>query len=279
MQSFGFSVFSLFRHVLSWPTRLEYDEGKQQRRIIVPYIWIYLGFSGGSVDDFLRNWILADYRSVWSGPDEAGQAFEEFCCRFRALKSWVYDDGAAIALSDLHRGALLQPPDLQGLCIRNRHLRVARAKGWTATNTTQFGQRKGKHGVVYAGLQRIEEVPSGAVVDIGSGAHIFRNGGKAPAADFAVLHAAATQAEAHLAECGQAKQGSAQVDLDVIIQERSKACDEGDLLLVYGTRDPQIDSAQLPPLTGVIGAKEWLEYFGPYVGRAHYYARDQDSSS
>ena len=44
-----------------------------------------------------------------------------------------------VSLSDLHRGALLNPKTFDGLQIKNKHLEIVTATGWAATNTRHFG--------------------------------------------------------------------------------------------------------------------------------------------
>ena len=280
---------------------MEYDGDGGRRRIVVPFIWIYMEAARAGQDEFAREWLLVDYRVLWKGLDKDGDAFEDFCLRFRALKSRAFDDGAAVDLRDLHHGAILQPPDLRGLRITNRHLQIAVAAGRTATKTSEFGQALPNMGAVTTGRTATktsefgQELPNKgkgppkprrqeattrdgrSQVDITDGVHIFRNGKGASAADFAVLHTLASSG-ARIAECGQAKQGKAKVDLATICDERRKSCDADDLLVVYCTKATAITSAQLPPMTGIVGTDQWAAYFGPYAGRAFLICSEQAGS-
>jgi len=250
--------------------RLHWDEFRTSRRISVPYIWIYIGLTSKGVAPKLQKWRLNDYIDLQQGPDGGGNLFEDFCADFRALQSWVYDDGTCILLSDLHRGALLNPPDLNGIEIINKHLHVVKAAHRTATNAKVFGARKPDTNTRLTELRhgkakRNVEMLDGTRVDMTLGTHIMRNAQGAPAADFAALH---TNIEGYVAECGQTKQGAALVTLDVIQDERQKACDDGDVLVIYCTRKMGILANELPRMTGLVGAGQWNEYFGHYVGRA-----------
>lgn len=73
-----------------------------------------------------------------------------------------------------------------------------------------------------------------------------------------------------MAESGQSKKGAAKVDRKVIEEERGKACDDDDLLIVLCTEDKQISDKDLPKMTGIVQSTQWDEYFGPYAGRAFF---------
>ena len=75
---------------------------------------------------------------ICRGPDAGGLAFEDFCARFRVLKSLCWPPDATVRLSDLHHGAILQPKALRNVKVVNRHLKNAQAKQRMATNCRDF---------------------------------------------------------------------------------------------------------------------------------------------
>ncbi|CAJ1367550.1 unnamed protein product [Effrenium voratum] len=103
--------------------------------------------------------------------------------RFRALKSWVWDEGEVVRLSDLHRGALLQPADLQDVRVVNMRLQVAKAQNWMASNGADFLRRKGQRGRTFKSLDGHEV----QINDEQKFHYVVLNARCAPAADVATL--------------------------------------------------------------------------------------------
>ena len=244
--------------------QLQYNKERTHRRLLIPYIWIHLAVAQCPS---LQNWALMDYAAIGKGPDPGGHDFEDFLVNFRALKSLAWTDGEKVGLSDLHAGACLQPSNLKGVQVINRHLEVVTAQGWTATNSNDFGRKKGQNGTV---LQRWQKASKqrGAEIELNSSRYscIVLNAKGAPAADFVSLLQKVEGAP--LSECGQAKQGDAPLSKKIIQDERSKSCVGDDLLMLFCSKDKVFGKEDLPPMTGIVQPAQWLEYFGPYVGRA-----------
>ena len=251
--------------------RLEYREDRSQRRIRLPYIWILLGVTGKDASPDLAKWSLDGYNEICKGPDAGGRAFEDFCARFRVLKSLCWPPNATVRLSDLHDGAIL-PVALRNVKVVNRHLKNAQAIQRMATNCRRFLLSKpGREQP--AQIQRVQvqaRLADGKMAELQDTtdqcSYVFLNAGGAPAADFAVLLQLDGQ-QGFLAECGQCKQGTAKVDLKNIQDERAKSCDENDFLLIICT-DGQFNQSDLPHMTGIVQQEQWHQYFGPYAGRA-----------
>ena len=247
--------------------QLEYSSSGKLRRLLLPYIWIHLAI----VDEpQLQDWALLDYRDINDKPDPNGFDWETFLVRFRALKSLVWNDGENVSLSDLHAGALINPTAFGGRCVKNRPLQIVTAKGWTATNAQHFGLKKGQGGTIGPDGQT---ALGGEDLQNGNYSYIVRNARSAPAADFAAL--LEDTSGKPFSECGQAKQGQANVDNQVMQDERVKSCDADDVLILFCTEEKHIQQQDLPPMTGIVQPAQWREYFGPYVGRA--WAMQQDS--
>ena len=208
-----------------------------------------------------------DYAAIGKGPDPGGHDFEDFLVNFRALKSLAWTDGEKVGLSDLHAGACLQPSNLKGVQVINRHLEVVTAQGWTATNSNDFGRIKGQNGTVRQRWQKASK-QRGAEIEFNSSRYscIVLNAKGAPAADFVSL--LQTVEGAPLSECGQAKQGDAPLSKKIIQDERSKSCVGDDLLMLFCSKDKGFGKEDLPPMTGIVPPAQWPQYFGPYVGRA-----------
>ena len=220
----------------------------------------------------LQDWALLDYRDINDKPDPNGFDWETFLVRFRALKSLVWNDGESVSLSDLHAGALINSAAFGGRCVKNRPLQIVTAKGWTATNAQHFGLKKGQRGTIGPDGQT---ALTGEDLQNGNYSYIVRNAKSAPAADFAALLEDAGGNP--FSECGQAKQGQAMVDNQVIQDERAKSCDADDVLILFCTEEKHIQQQDLPPMTGIVQPAQWREYFGPYVGRA--WAMQQDNKT
>ena len=246
--------------------QLEYSSSGKLVRLLLPYIWIHLALVE---EQQLQDWALLDYRDINDKPDPNGFDWETFLVRFRALKSLVWNDGENVCLSDLHAGALINPTAC-GRCVKNRPLQIVTAKGWTATNAQHFGLKKGQGGTIGPDGQT---ALGGEELQNGNYCYIVRNAKSAPAADFAAL--LEDTSGKPFSECGQAKQGQANVDYQVMQDERANSCDADDVLILFCTEEKHIQQQDLPPMTGIVQPAQWREYFGPYVGRA--WAMQQDN--
>ena len=244
--------------------QLQYNKARTHRRLLMPYIWIHLAVTQCPS---LQHWALMDYTAIGKGPDPGGHDFEDFLVNFRALKSLAWTDGEKVGLSDLHAGACLQPSNLKGVQVINRHLEVVTAQGWTATNSNDFGRIKGQNGTVRQRWQKASK-QRGAEIELNSSRYscIVLNAKGAPAADFVSLLQKVEGAP--LSECGQAKQGDAPLSKKIIQDERSKSCVGDDLLMLFCSKDKGFGKEDLPPMTGIVQPAQWPQYFGPYVGRA-----------
>eukprot|EP00971_Amphidinium_carterae_P263229 5222692-Amphidinium_carterae.1 len=120
--------------------RQSYNSAKDQYQVVVPYIFIFLGLSDKSASSDMRRWLMAEYQTLFTGPDSGGDDFEAFCAGFRALKAECFDDGAHVLLKDLHAGAAMEPSDLHAIAVVNRHLVVHQSKGWYSTKVSEFGR-------------------------------------------------------------------------------------------------------------------------------------------
>jgi hypothetical protein len=244
--------------------QLQYNKERTHRRLLMPYIWIHLAVTQYPS---LQHWALMDYTAIGKGPDPGGHDFEDFLVNFRALKSLAWNDGEKVGLSDLHAGACLQPSNLKGVQVINRHLEVVTAQGWTATNSNDFGRIKGQNGTVRQRWQKASK-QRGAEIELNSSRYscIVLNAKGAPAADFVSLLQKVEGAP--LSECGQAKQGDAPLSKKIIQDERSKSCVGDDLLMLFCSKDKGFGKEDLPRMTGIVQPAQWPQYFGPYVGRA-----------
>ena len=244
--------------------RLQYNAARTHRRLLLPYIWIHLAVT---YCPSLQHWALMDYTAIGKGPDPGGHDFEDFLVNFRALKSLAWNDGEKVGLSALHAGACLQPSNLKGVQVINRHLEVVTAQGWTATSSNDFGRIKGQNGTVRQRWQKASK-QRGAEIELNSSRYfcIVLNAKGAPAADFVSLLQKVEGAP--LSECGQAKQGDAPPSKKIIEDERSKSCVGDDLLMLFCSKDKGFGKEDLPPMTGIVQPAQWPQYFGPYLGRA-----------
>lgn len=199
--------------------RLQYNAARTHRRLLLPFIWIHLAVTQCPS---LQHWALMDYTAIGKGPDPGGHDFEDFLVNFRALKSLAWNDGEKVGLSALHAGACLQPSNLKGVQVINRHLEVVTAQGWTATSSNDFGRIKGQNGTVRQRWQKASK-QRGAEIELNSSRYfcIVLNAKGAPAADFVSLLQKVEGAP--LSECGQAKQGDAPLSKKIIEDERSKS--------------------------------------------------------
>ena len=233
--------------------RLQYNAARTHRRLLLPYIWIHLAVTQCPS---LQHWALMDYTAIGKGPDPGGHDFEDFLVNFRALKSLAWNDGEKVGLSALHAGACLQPSNLKGVQVINRHLEVVTAQGWTATNSNDFGRIKGQNGTVRQRWQKASK-QRGAEIELNSSRYfcIVLNAKGAPAADFVSLLQKVEGAP--LSECGQAKQGDAPLSKKIIQDERSKSCVGDDLLMLFCSKDKGFGKEDLPPMTGIVQPAQW----------------------
>lgn len=179
-------------------------------------------------------------------------------------------------LSSLHSGALLNPPTLNAVTIKNRHLLHFRAEHWSATNASLCGFRKGTEGKTFPeteGGHYVKKKDTNEFINMKDHSALMLNAPRAPAADAVVLLELTQTDGKDLSECFQMKLESARVSKDVIAEERKKSCDEDDFLMVLCTASKDFAQEELPAMTGLVTSEQYVEYYGPYAGRAFLRSR------
>ena len=183
------------------------------------------------------------------------EAFEEFWCNFRALRSRCYRNEARVKWYQIHSGAYFSKNgDFEFV---NRHLTFAKA-------VHQFGTKSSSQDLI-----QIEERTSplrDQFLD-----KIILNKSSAPSGNSMVvlkLPDASALTEAH-----QYKQFDvSKMSIDKVLVERNKAADTTDsfILISAGKFDKRC-LERLPKRTAVIDAECFEAYFGPFAGRAYVY--------
>ncbi|KAL1914250.1 uncharacterized protein VTP21DRAFT_9090 [Calcarisporiella thermophila] len=244
--------------------RYEVEAGADDGYLTAPYIWIWVlaRIKPSSADLVLRDWNFCTYGELRSRREPScppgaqfWQHFEHFIASFRSLKSRVFNEGQLVDFSKVHVGARING-DIQFV---NHRLSLVRASGWE--NTSSANHPPGQW-----------EVPCecSIKIDVRGCKHIILNGTSAPYGDsFLGLD---TEAECQgLNEVHQYKRyNRATLRTTDYLSERAKAASERDFFLLYTTA--QIEDLELPERSGIVDATNWLDYFGPFAGRAHYFA-------
>lgn len=255
--------------------KLEFNDDRTMCRVTVPYIWIYLGLSRKGASADLQGWALNDYMDMLRGHDDGGHQWQWFNVQFRALVSKVHPDDAKVRLADLHQGALMNPENLGGLVVVNKHLKPIKCKYRYATHFAGFGQRKPFQNSV------VPEWPQGnhernvltvtdKTVDMAQGRNIMMNAKGAPAADGSVL--LELVGGELLAENQQYKQDTARVDTQAVQAERAKSCSPDDVLVILSSGEASASADDLPNRTVFVGKDQRKAYYGPFAGRAWFVA-------
>ncbi|CAE7942260.1 unnamed protein product [Symbiodinium necroappetens] len=109
--------------------RIEYlDSSAEECRIGIPYIWLQLTLSQQRLTSDLKPWALMDYTYFERLEAQAWQAWEQFNAEFRVLRSYSFEDGQAVKIGLLHRGAIIRPDGFAHQEVVNRRLTLAKAK-------------------------------------------------------------------------------------------------------------------------------------------------------
>jgi hypothetical protein len=237
-----------------------YDD--KEGTLSVAYIWILL------MKDFnrfpeLTAIINMDYESIQekirhgSSPSLSPEAFEEFWCNFRAVRSRCFRNEFQLLWSVLHSGALItNGGDIK---VENNHLSFTRAASRFATKSSIQDTIKLVDGADIANESR------DALLD-----KVILNGAGAPSGDSLVvlkLSNGTLCSEAH--QCKRFNVST--LTTDAVRKEREKAADPGDffVLICSGKFAGQVD--QLPDRTALVDADCFVQYFGPFAGRAFIY--------
>ncbi|CAJ1384094.1 unnamed protein product [Effrenium voratum] len=238
--------------------RVKFKDGdSSQYRIDLPYIWLYLMLSLSKFSDDLQPWNLMDYRLFESEP--TWQQWEEFNARFRVLRASAFEDGQLVDIADLHRGAVIQPDSLKSTKVINRHLQFAKSRKQLLSRSSCCGNPKARTNLLKGlGMHQCVGV-------------LVVNAAGAPAADaFLMLEEVRAEGNNHtISECLQCKKGNSPF---IVENERDKACDTADILVLLLTRTETV------PQTGgqrliFVSEAQYQEYFGFYAGRAFYQTR------
>ncbi|CAJ1458204.1 unnamed protein product [Effrenium voratum] len=253
--------------------RVKFKDGdSSQYRIDLPYIWLYLMLSLSKFSDDLQPWNLMDYRLFESEP--TWQQWEEFNARFRVLRASAFEDGQLVDIADLHRGAVIQPDSLKSTKVINRHLQFAKSRKQLLSRSSCCGNPKARTNLLKGlGMHQcvVEMTNQNLTVTLTGKRVLVVNAAGAPAADaFLMLEEVRAKGNNHtISECLQCKKGNSPF---IVENERDKACDTADILVLLLTRTETV------PQTGgqrliFVSEAQYQEYFGFYAGRAFYQTR------
>ncbi|CAJ1398025.1 unnamed protein product [Effrenium voratum] len=253
--------------------RVKFKDGdSSQYRIDLPYIWLYLMLSLSKFSDDLQPWNLMDYRLFESEP--TWQQWEEFNARFRVLRASAFEDGQLVDIADLHRGAVIQPDSLKSTKVINRHLQFAKSRKQLLSRSSRCGNPKARTNLLKGlGMHQcvVEMTDQNLTVTLTDKRVLVVNAAGAPAADaFLMLEEVRAKGNNHtISECLQCKKGNSPF---IVENERDKACDTADILVLLLTRTETV------PQTGgqrliFVSEAQYQEYFGFYAGRAFYQTR------
>lgn len=244
---------------LTLPRLIKYNLSRDGSRgyFTTPYIWVWMMShqpSKEDIDPILVNWRFCDYGEHRSKLDKRSipgaqfwQHFEYFIATFRCLKSKVLADGKITNISTVHAGVRLNG-DVQFI---NHSLELG--VSCHQQDTKSESHPSSKWGIAC----------EHATVDVQQGRHCILNGVSAPYGDaFVCLDAQPT-----LNEIAQTKLlNVSTIDKDNYLAERKKSASDNDFFILYTTqKNLNID---LPPLSGLVDGSNWVNYFGPFAGRA-----------
>ena len=253
--------------------RVAYLDGSvAEYRIDIPYIWLQVMLSQQTLAPDLGPWKLLDYNLLEKPTALTWQDWEQFNADFRVLHSCSFEDGQAVKIGLLHRGAIIQPSGFEHQVVVNRHLTLANAKQKLSSRASCCGHPKpfknSNDDNPAKGLNKFEcrvtvaghdVVRSMANKDV-----LVVNGAAAPAADaFLMLGEQTAGNEQLISECLQFKMGSSIVKAT---EERRKACDNNDILVLLLNRAENSPKSQ--DRLVFVSAEQFEEYFGLYAGRA-----------
>jgi len=247
------------------------DTFVSEYRIDIPYIWLQLMLSQQMLTSDLDPWKLLDYGLFEKPAARTWQAWEQFNAEFRVLRSRSFEDGQAVKIGLLHRGAIIRPHGFEDQEVVNRHLTLAEAKGRLSSRASCCGHPKpyinSNDNKPAKGLKkfqcRVTLAGKDVVVSMDNKNMLVINGASAPAADDLLMLGELTAGnEKLISECQQVKMGSGIVNETV---ERSKACDDDILVLLLNRAavSPQSQNRLV-----FVSANQAEAYFGLYAGRA-----------
>ena len=241
-------------------------------RIDIPYIWLQVMLSQQRLTPDLDPWKLLDYGFFERPATRTWQAWELFNADFRVLRSCSFEDGQAVKIGLLHRGAIIRPRGFEHQEVRNRHLTLAKAKSRLSSKSSCCGHPKpnstSSDTNLANGLKkfqcRVTLAGKDVVVSMADKTTLVVNGAGAPAADaFLMLGERTAGNEQLISECLQFKMGSSIVKAT---EERHKACDNNDILVLLLNRAENSPESQ--DRLVFVSAEQFEEYFGLYAGRA-----------
>ena len=261
--------------------RIEHlDSSAQEYRIGIPYIWLQLTLSQQRLTSDLKPWALMDYTYFERLEAQTWQAWEQFNAEFRVLRSYSFEDGQAVKIGLLHRGAIIRPDGFAHQEVVNRHLTLAKAKNKLSSKSSCCGHPKpfstSSDTNPAKGLKKFEcrvtLAGTEVVVSMADKDMLVANAAAASAADaFLMLGEQRAGNEQNISECLQCKMGSSGVD---VTEERRKSCDKNDILVLL------LNRAESPPQSQnrlvFVSANQFEEYFGLYAGRAFLLKIAQD---
>jgi len=230
----------------------------------IPYLWL-LAICATYEDNLLEELQLLDYRELKAKEDDtipggfSWSDFEKIMIKIRKIKSHVFNDGDAVTIGQLHRGAIMDQ-ETANISFLNHHLRDDVALHKISTKTNRSNERS----------WLIETTNSGHL-DLRGHEHIIRNAPNASAAD-AVL---SLDSEPPRAETHQYKHvKSGRLDFR---KEHDKAAGHSDIFVLFCTSSvPSLRNGQtynVPPGTLLVTEENWSQYFGPYAGRSYLVAK------
>ncbi|KAL1916177.1 uncharacterized protein VTP21DRAFT_6181 [Calcarisporiella thermophila] len=252
-------------HQLAQPGLIRFDlyDDSSTGYLNAPYIWIWVlaRIIPPGADLILRDWKFCDYGEMRSKMDPRSppgaqfwQHFEYFVASFRCLKSRAYEEGELRDVSDIHKGARLKA----GVKIINHHLSLECASHWE--NTRSCDRLPGNWDV------KCEY----KTVNIREGRHCVLNGSSASYGDSFLGLKLESENEC-LNEVHQYKHFNvSRISKELYQRERDKAASHRDIFVLYTTAE--VGNIELPERSGIVDKTSWLEYFGPFAGRAYRFA-------
>ena len=173
------------------------------------------------------------------------QVWEQFNCKFRALKSQAFAQEEPVLWTEIHYGA-----QFGAGCDRRvieRPLTYVLADSWIGTKTEGFNK-----GSCSCGREEC---------------FLYQPAASSPSGDAFLCLEDATKGFFH--EIHQCKCVEETISLDVFAQERSKAAGPDDLFIMYCTGKVTADVCMLRN-SAFVDATCWEAYYGPFAARAFF---------
>jgi hypothetical protein len=253
----------------------EYSYGAEGY-LVAPYIWLWLFARVLPTEDerlyqFLTEWEFNDYQQLLhleTGKGPTGkitwQNFESFCCYIRILRSLWFKDEQEVVFKRLHQGCKKLRDD-QNTIVVNRRLYYAEAIHQYSTKATSTKDVVTKHDETLDAEYQLYNV--------------ILNGQSASAGDFFLsVQTPARQFTSSsrfrreiVREVGQCKFVKEKLNQATFNEERNKSAGPADFFMLYTTAETPDDIA-LPDRSGIVDKSSWNTYFGPFAGRAFWYA-------